>query len=373
MRFQRLQLWRKQQTGLVRPQDVVEIGETVEDGWSIVDCEKVTRLEDYENLGIIGTGATATVFAARHTLSGEVVALKVMPKAVLLKKIKEGQLLREREIMTHIDGPHVAQFHEAFQTPANAVYVLELLPGGDLHSYVESHPAKRLSEECAKYYAAQIFVALEDLHRQGVAYRDLKPENVLLDSEGNAKLADFGLSRLMKDGDLAGSFVGTAAFLAPEIVKGKQYTNIVDWWSFGVLVHGLLTGRSAFPGASFEAIFKSIAHEPVRFPARHTLSPEAVSFVSDLLHRRVSHRLTGSAIAEHPWFQSVPWEAIRNRETLPPKWHPVQRKSYEKMSGQPLRDPTSAPITEAQQELFNDFNFRNNSLGNSSRCTRSSS
>ena len=133
-------------------------------------------------------------------------------------------------ILEKLNNPFIVKLHYAFQTPEKLYFVIDFLNGGELFWHLRKD--QRFSEERTKFYAAEIVLALECLHKNGIIYRDLKPENVLLDKDGHIKLTDFGLSKVGMQGDLMSyTFCGTPEYLAPEIVKGSGHNKSVDWWS----------------------------------------------------------------------------------------------------------------------------------------------
>jgi len=178
-------------------------------------------------------------------------------------------------------------------------------------------------EERAKFYIAELILALRHLHQHNIVYRDLKPENILLDANGHIALCDFGLSKanLAKD-DTTNTFCGTTEYLAPEVLLDEQgYTKMVDFWSLGVLVFEMCCGWSPFYAEDTQQMYKNIAFGKVRFP-RDALSQEGRNFVKGLLNRNPSHRLGAKGDAEelmaHAFFHDIDWNALSRKLTQPP-------------------------------------------------------
>lgn len=177
--------------------------------------------------------------------TSEVYALKVLEKAVLSKRNLLIKTQAERDILERIESPFIVKLHYAFQTDAKLYFVMDFCNGGELFTHLRKDT--KFSEKRACFYAAQLVCGLNCLHENGIIYRDLKPENVLLDSEGNLKITDFGLSKqgvqTNKEGEKTYSFCGTPEYLAPEIIKGIGHDKGVDWWSLGALLYEMLCGR----------------------------------------------------------------------------------------------------------------------------------
>ena len=177
-------------------------------------------------------------------------------------------------------------------------------------------------EEVTRFYAAQIFMALRYLHENDIIYRDLKPENVLIDADGYVKITDFGLSKANITGDTdAKSFCGTPEYLAPEVLARGGYGKAVDWWSFGSIMFEMLTGVPPFYEQDREKLFHLIKHEDPDFPAE--LSEACVDLLKGLLTKDPTTRLgcgeTGpDEIMAHPWFSIVDWDALYGKKIIPP-------------------------------------------------------
>jgi protein-serine/threonine kinase len=172
-------------------------------------------------------------------------------------------------------------------------------------------------------YAAEILLALEELHKHNTLYRDLKPENVLIDEDGHALLTDFGLSKEgVSDAMISMSFCGTPAYLAPEVIAQNGYKKSVDWYGLGVLIYEMLMGRTAFNGKDRKEMFRNIKGGRLNFSAR--LSVEAIHLISNLMARNPRKRLGAGRedaedIKKHPWFSNIDWNAVRERKLEVPK------------------------------------------------------
>lgn len=225
------------------------------------------------------------------------------------------------------------------------------------------------SEPRATFYAACVVLGLQFLHEHEIVYRDLKLDNLLLDTEGFVKIADFGLCKEgMGYQDRTSTFCGTPEFLAPEVLTETSYTRAVDWWGLGVLIFEMLVGESPFPGDDEEEVFDSIVNDEVRYP--RFLSTEAISIMRRLLRRNPERRLgAGERDAEDVkkqlFFRNIDWDGLLAKKVKPPFVPIIQSSSDvsnfddEFTSEAPVLTPPREPrpLTPHQQDLFADFDY----------------
>ena len=173
----------------------------------------------------------------------------------------------ERNVLSSIDHPFIVKLHYSFQTVENLFMVIDYCPGGDLGYYLQREG--KFSEERAKIYAAEVLLALEELHRRDIIYRDLKPDNILLDIDGHCMLTDFGLSKEEVEGYFEGakSFCGSVAYLAPEMLKRAGHGKSVDWYLFGVVLYEMVVGMPPYYAESKEQLYDNIENAPLKLPA----------------------------------------------------------------------------------------------------------
>ena len=226
----------------------------------------------------------------------------------------------ERNVLEAVSHPFIVNMIYAFQTPKKLYFILEYCPGGELFFHLSR--AARFSEGRCRFYAQEILLAIEYLHSHDIVYRDLKPENVLLDADGHVKLTDFGLSKEgISDNFSAKSICGTPEYLAPEILDRNGHGKAVDWYSFGALIYEMLTGLPPYYTKDREKLFERIRRGELQFPSY--VSPAARSLLEGLLCRDPSRRL-GSSIADaievksHPFFFGTDWDAVYKRKIIPP-------------------------------------------------------
>jgi serine/threonine protein kinase len=226
-----------------------------------------------------------------------------------------------------VSHPFVVGLLHAFITEAKVYLVLEYCSGGDLHQHLMAADHSRFPETQARFYTAELVLALEYLHELGVIYRDLKPENVLLDTEGHVRLADFGLCRAgVQDDAAATSFCGSPAYLSPEMVGRNGHGQATDWWGLGVLLYEMLTGDPPFQGRDIEGLFAEIKEAEVQLVSHTKVSPEAMALIKGLLAKDAVKRLKAVECKSHDFFANhVPplrapedWQALFERKFTPP-------------------------------------------------------
>lgn len=283
------------------------------------NCDRVDSvgIDDFEILKVVGQGAFAKVYQVRRKGSSEIYAMKVMRKDKIVEKNHAEYMKAERDILTKVDHPFVVQLRYSFQTKYRLYLVLDFVNGGHLFFQLYHHGLFR--EDLARIYAAEIVSAVSHLHANGIMHRDLKPENILLDADGHAMLTDFGLAKKFDENTRSNSMCGTLEYMPPEIVLGKGHDKAADWWSVGVLLFEMLTGKPPYTG-NREKIQQKIVKEKIKLPA--FLSSEAHSMLKGLLTKEASKRLgsgpTGSEeIKRHKWFKPINWKKLEAREIQP--------------------------------------------------------
>ncbi|CAH2236767.1 jg14257 [Pararge aegeria aegeria] len=256
----------------------------------------------------------------RETRAAQVYAVKVLKKDAIIQDDDVECTLTERRVLAlAARHPFLTALHCAFQTPERLFFVMEYVDGGDLMFQIQR--ARKFDEPRARFYAAEVTLALQFLHAHGVIYRDLKLDNILLDSEGHCKLADFGMC---KEGILEGAttttFCGTPDYIAPEILQELEYGPSVDWWALGVLLYEMLAGQPPFEADNEDDLFESILHDDVLYPV--WLSKDAVSILKGFMTKNPARRLgvAGGApgIRAHAFFRDVEWDALAARRLRPP-------------------------------------------------------
>eukprot|EP00249_Psilotum_nudum_P023382 c28852_g2_i1 orf=276-1739(+) len=301
-----------------------------------------------ENIGLrhfrpikpLGCGDSGSVHLVELQETGKLFAIKTTDKSVMINRNKVHRARAEREILSMMDHPFLPTLYAFFQTKTHVFLVTEFSAGGELFMLLDRQPNKYFLEDAARFYAAEVVVALEYLHCQGVVYRDLKPENVLVQSNGHVLLTDFDLSlltscrpQIVEPPKLTGkrkkpqlpvfiaepetasnSFVGTEEYIAPEVITGMGHGSAVDWWALGILIYEMLYGRTPFRGKNRQKTFANILHKDLTFPSRIPVSLAARQLINRLLHRDPANRLGSDRgandIKGHPFFHGINWPLI---------------------------------------------------------------
>lgn len=213
-------------------------------------------------------------------------------------------------IMNH---PFVVKLIYAFQSETRLFLVMEFCPGGDLAKLLDKYD--KLPEEYARFFLAEVLLAIEALHKNFIIFRDLKPSNVLINEDGHAMLTDFGLANIKNEDfeSLRRSFCGTPAYLAPEMVKKQGHNRMIDWYLLGVLLYEMLTGLTPYYADTKEQLYQNILKGPLRMPSKG-ISEEAKDLIVKLLNRNPQKRLgyNGDAeeIKKHPFWKDIDFDEI---------------------------------------------------------------
>lgn len=281
------------------------------------------KITDLQSKAVVGRG-TFGVVRLVHPKAKEntLYALKCVKKWQVVKHNQERSIVMERDVNAQCYHPCLVQFIKTFQDKHNVYFLTEFLGGGDL--FVAIRQIGQLTKGQAQFFAGSITLGIEYLHARGIMYRDLKPENVLLDFQGYAKLVDFGCCKKVFR---TSTLIGTPEYLAPEVIRGTGYTCVVDWWSLGVMMYEFIVGPLPF-GGEYEDnadIFRAILEEPLLFPESIT-DHSAVSIVEGMLNRTPQRRLgagrrAAKEIKEHVYFFGFNWDALAGGFLQPP-WKP---------------------------------------------------
>ncbi|PAA62441.1 hypothetical protein BOX15_Mlig000742g1 [Macrostomum lignano] len=280
--------------------------------------------QDFELIKVLGRGGYGKVFLARKARGadkGTMYAMKVLRKASLVRSKKDtAHTKSERSILELIRHPFLVELHYAFQTSGRLYLILEYLAGGELFTQLEREGV--FNERTAQFYLAEIVLALGHLHQQGIVYRDLKPENVLLSRAGHVKLTDFGLSKeAVNENGLTHTFCGTIEYMAPEILMRKGHGRAVDWWSLGTLMFDMLAGGPPFSAETKKLTIERILRARLSMPP--FLSADTKSLLRDLLIRSPAERLGGGPddveeVKRHSFFRKLDWDRVLRQAYDPP-------------------------------------------------------
>lgn len=341
------------------------------------------KLSHFEPIKVLGHGSYGKVLLVREKSTNKLFAQKQLKKASLVinetNEIHEKnyqRTLNEKTILEKVNHPNIVKLYYAFQDDDKVYLILEYLDGGELfHHLAQLH---FLSEKDASYYIAQIVLALRYLHLNlKVIYRDLKPENCMLNAEGNLVLTDFGLSKVSSDdADAKHSMIGTAQYMAPEVIKGEEYDFSVDWWSLGCVAFDMLTGAPPFSGHTNEKIMDKVVHSKKHLKFPFYLSLDAKDLLRKLLQANPAKRIDIDGDFEklklHRFFRYINWDeltdATKRAEVLPPIL-PVITDSIlaenfdEEFTSMPFTPPPQSIMQKASEDVLHvkGFTFTNES------------
>ena len=292
-------------------------------------------IRDYESIKIIGRGAFGEVHVCRVIKTGEIVAIKKIKKEEIIKKNQIIHIRNEQKFMSKVKSPWIVELKASFQDNDFLYLVMEFLPGGDFMNLLIEKD--KLTEEEAKFYTAELILAVESIHKLDCIHRDIKPDNILIDKTGHIKLSDFGLAKVSdklyeqnstktpnynpnkRTHQKLYSCVGTAFYVAPEVLKKKGYSQEIDWWSVGVIFYEMLVGYAPFYAEETQEVINKVLGKIWEVPEEIKLSKEALDFMKRMMSDP-NERLgkNGSEeIKSHPFFKGVDWDNIRNNMKPP--------------------------------------------------------
>ncbi|PWZ00240.1 kinase-like protein [Testicularia cyperi] len=340
---------------------------------------KVT-VNDFEMIRVLGKGCAGKVLLVRHSATKGLYAMKSIHKRHVLAHQELQHTLTEQAVLKRMAkevlDPFVVRLWWSFHDRNNLYLVMDFHPGGDLATQLSRWG--RLGRDRARFYAAEIVEGVEGLHKAGVIYRDLKPENVLIGADGHIVLSDFGLSkefngrsrsigsatpppptspgrshsssnvpksrsshwisasddgseaasrsaanRFLEERETTTTFCGTAEYLAPEVLQGQPYSYEVDWWSFGTMLYEMLTGITPFWADTHADMYARVLRDPLVFPEDRVLDQDTKSILRGLLQRNPMLRMKEPRIKKHPYFSMIEWDHIFHKRYIPPYVPPI--------------------------------------------------
>ncbi|CAK9439415.1 uncharacterized protein LODBEIA_P35470 [Lodderomyces beijingensis] len=322
-------------------------------------------LDDFQFLAVLGKGNFGKVMLAESRHTQKLCAIKVLKKDFIVQNDEAESVKSEKRVFLTANRemhPFLLNLHCCFQTENRIYFVMEYISGGDLMWHIQKN---RFTAKRAKFYACEVLLGLKYFHDNGIVYRDLKLDNILLTTKGHIKIGDYGLCKEnMWQHSTTTTFCGTPEFMAPEIVLGKHYDRSVDWWAFGVLLFQMLLCQSPFKGEDEDDIFNAIEKDEVKYPI--SLSRQTVLVLQALLTKDPAQRLgsgprDAEEIMEHSYFQDVNFDDVLNCRVPPPyipevhSEHDYSNFDKEFTSETPRLTPVDTVLTSEMQEQFRGF------------------
>jgi len=317
------------------------------------------RIDDFDISTTLGTGTFGRVrqVKLKSDPTNTVYALKMLKKTEILRLNQVEHIKSERAILEEIAHPFLVNLKAAFQDTKYIYMLFEYISGGELFSRLRKDG--RFSNDVALFYACEILLAIQYLHKKDIVYRDLKPENLLIDKHGHIKIADFGFAKRIEN-DRTYTLCGTPEYLAPEIIKGSKvgYGKSVDWWAIGILIFEMLSGYPPFYDNEPVGIYKKIIAGIIEFP--RFFDVKAKDLIRKLLNPEINFRLgihdDGESTKKHRWFRGVDWDEVYRRE-IPSPWIPVLKNEedcswFEKY---PDSKELAKELPRELNHLFDDF------------------
>lgn len=285
--------------------------------------------------------------------------MKMLKKSEIVRLKQVEHMNSERRILCSINHPFIVTLYSTFQNDQYIFMLLEYIVGGELFAHLRR--AEKFSNEVARFYAAEIVSALAYMHNLDIIYRDLKPENLLIDHQGHIKITDFGFAKRIMD--RTWTLCGTPDYLAPEIIQSKGHGKAVDWWALGVLIYEMLVGYPPFFDDHPLGIYEKILSGKFGFPG-NGLDPDARDIIKKLLTSDITKRLgnmkNGSEdVKQHKWFDDIDWKLLLARKIpvpfVPVYSHVGDASNFEKYEEIDLKEELKSTGSDPYKSLFKSF------------------
>ncbi|KAF1845344.1 kinase-like protein [Cucurbitaria berberidis CBS 394.84] len=295
-------------------------------GKPVVFTDQV-NLNHFRLLRVVGKGAFGKVRIVERKDTGLTFALKYIRKDEIVRSESVRNIIRERRMLEHLNHPFLCNLRYSFQDIEYLYIVVDLMNGGDLRFHISR---KTFTEEAVRFWIAQLGCAVRYIHQQGIVHRDIKPDNVLLDSEGHVHLADFNVASDFTPNKPLTSKSGTLAYLAPEVYEGKGYSCEVDWWSLGVLFYECIYNKRPFEASSHDSLAQKISKGEPTYPVTNPpVSMPCLHAISSLLEKNRKQRIGAigfETFTDNPFFRPLEFGALERKE-IPPVFIPSSDKT----------------------------------------------
>jgi protein kinase A len=322
--------------------------------WREAKTDGSVKLEDFDRIKTLGTGSFGRVMVIQHKGSKDFFAMKILDKAKIVKLKQVEHTVNEKRVLYATQFTFIVNMKFHFKDNSNLYMVMEFVNGGEMFTHLRK--MGRFSEEHSRFYASQVCLAFEYLHYMDVIYRDLKPENLLIDADGYCKVTDLGFAKRIKG--RTWTLCGTPEYLAPEIILSKGYNKSVDWWAFGVLIYEMAAGYPPFFADQPIQIYEKIVQNKLRYPSHFStdLKDLLKNLITGDLTKRYGNLKNGiNDIRGHKWFQGVDWIATFQRKVpvpfVPKTKNPGDYSNFDDYEEEPLKIASNDKFTKE----FADF------------------
>lgn len=335
------------------------------DGTNAPTRSRKVGLADFNFIAVLGKGNFGKVMLAEYKANKQLYAIKVLKKDFIIENDEVESTRSEKRVFLVANKerhPFLINLHSCFQTETRVYFVMDYISGGDLMLHIQK---EQFGKQRARFYAAEVCLALKYFHENGIIYRDLKLDNILLGTDGHIKIADYGLCKEeMWPGQTTTTFCGTPEFMAPEILAEQRYGRAVDWWAFGVLIYQMLLGQSPFRGEDEDEIFDAILSDEPLYPIH--MPRDSVDILRKLLTREPDKRLgcgptDAMEIMKHPFFADINWDDVYHKR-IKPTFVPALKDATDTSNfddeftkEQPKLTPVPSVLSPAMQEQFRGF------------------
>lgn len=275
---------------------------------------KGITFNSFELINLVGSGAFGKVYKVRLKETNKIFAMKILDKKALIIKKQIPCAITECNVLKQTNSPFIVTLHYSFQTPTNFYMILDYCPGGDLAIHIHK---RQFDEEEARFYIAELVLAIEHLHDNDIIYRDLKPENILIDSDGHIKLADFGLAKEhVGDNSKAKSFCGSPAYLTPEMVSKRGVGKSGDIYGIGAVLYEMINGFPPFYANDLNALYNNIMKSDLCL--HNNISSSLKDVLRKLLNKDPTKRIGIQDIKTHQFFYPINWDKLEIKKIEPP-------------------------------------------------------
>jgi len=321
------------------------------------------RLSDFIIQRTLGTGSFGRVHLVRSKHNLRFYAVKVLNKEKIVRMKQVSHTRNEQNLLQAVQHPFIINLWGSFQDSRNLYMVMDFVPGGELFTLLRR--SNRFPDPVAKFYAAEVALALNHLHSLDIIYRDLKPENILLNFDGHIKIADFGFAKYCNT--TVWTLCGTPDYLAPEIIGNARYNKSVDWYALGVLTFEMLSGLPPFhePDITPVKLYEKITEGPscITWPAFNPLATDLIlKFMESDPSKRYGNLRHGAGdVFAHPWFHEVDWDKLRNREIQAPYLPKIvgdgDASAFERYPENDASSQYGLPSPDPYGNQFPDFDY----------------